>query len=272
MNPDPLLPRISRQPFSEMYPKKPLPQQGPMVLLILDGWGIGPDYPGNAVIKARTPNMDRYWVEYPHTQLTASGEAVGLPDGVDGNSETGHMNIGAGGIVFQDLPRINASIADSSFMKNQAFVNAINHAKHHDSTLHLMGLLGGGFVHSSLEHLFALLNTCKLHGLNRVLIHGFTDGRDSPPTAAANYVRRVMEKCKEVGIGEIATLTGRYYAMDRDKKWDRIERAYNALTMGTGACTQDAFGALQQQYNAGVTDEYIEPIIICDTNDQPHRL
>lgn len=269
MTDQPAIPKISRHPFTELYQKQQLQQAGPTVLLILDGWGLGPDYPGNAVIKAPTPNMDQYWISYPHTQLAASGEAVGLPAGVDGNSETGHMNIGAGGIIFQDLPRINAAIADGSFMHNQAFVNAISHVKQHQSTLHLMGLIGGGFVHASTEHLIALLNACKLHGVEKVLIHCFTDGRDSPPTAGTSYVRRLQEQLQQVGVGQLATLMGRYYGMDRDKKWDRIEKAYNALTIGAGNCTQDALGAMQAQYETGVTDEFLEPIVICDKENRP---
>jgi 2,3-bisphosphoglycerate-independent phosphoglycerate mutase len=272
MTSGPVTPKITRNPFTESYPRKKINQTGPMVLLILDGWGIGPDYPGNAIVNATTPNLDRLWLSYPHTQLTASGEAVGLPAGVDGNSETGHVNIGAGSIVFQDLPRINASIADGSFVNNPAFVNAINHAKQNNSTLHLMGLIGSGYVHSSLDHLFALLTTCKQHGLDRVYIHGFTDGRDSPPTAGINQVRRVMDKCKEIGVGELVTLSGRYFAMDRDKQWDRIEKAYDSLTIGAGACTRDAIGAMEAQYKEGITDEYLEPIVICGGDDKPRTI
>jgi len=264
-----VLPSITRTPFNDSFGGKKVSPEGAIVLLILDGWGIGPDYPGNAIKLAQTPTMDKLWITYPHTQLTASGQAVGLPEGVDGNSETGHMNMGAGSIIFQDLPRINAAIADGSFYVNRAFTSAIEHVKQNNSTLHLMGLIGSGFVHSNMEHLFALLNLAKNNGIERVLIHGFTDGRDSPPTAGTNYIRRVMDHCQQVGVGEIASLMGRYYAMDRDKKWDRIEKAYNSLLMGAGMCTQDPIASLQEQYQKGVTDEYIEPINVCHPDGAP---
>lgn len=255
----------SGQPFSNNYPKKIYEGPKPTVLLILDGWGIGPENAGNAIALANTPNIDGYWATYPHTQLAASGQAVGLPQGEDGNTETGHLNIGAGHIVYQDLPRINMSIADGSFNTNPAFVNAINHVKKHNSTLHLMGLIGSGGVHSNIEHLYALLNLCKLQGLTQVYIHGFTDGRDSPPTSGINYVQQTMDHCESLGIGKIASLMGRYYAMDRDKKWDRIEKAYNALTVGSSdQCVIDPIGAIQAQYDQGTTDEFIEPIVVCD--------
>lgn len=239
----------------------------PVVLVILDGWGIGPNNAGNAIARAKTPNMDKYWLSYPHTQLAASGQAVGLPAGEDGNTETGHLNIGAGHIVYQDLPRINMSIADGGFYNNQAFLNAINHVKKNNSVMHLMGLIGSGGVHSNIEHLYALLNLCKQQNLNEVYIHGFTDGRDSPPTSGINYVQQIIDRCKNLGIGKLATLVGRYYAMDRDKKWDRIEKAYNALVLGNSeVCVTDPIGAMQQQYDSEITDEFIEPINICDAD------
>jgi len=259
-----LQPIISSQPFNEQFPKGNYAGPKPIVLLILDGWGIGPNNAGNAIALAKTPNMDRYWLAFPHTQLAASGEAVGLPHGEDGNTETGHLNIGAGSIVFQDLPRINMSIADGTFNQNQAFMNAFNHVTTHRSSLHIMGLIGAGGVHSNIEHLYALLNTCKNHGITNVFIHGFTDGRDSPPTSGINYVQQINSHCQQIGVGKIASLMGRYYAMDRDKRWDRIEKAYNALTSGVGACTKDAVAALQAQYEQNVTDEFIEPIVVCN--------
>jgi 2,3-bisphosphoglycerate-independent phosphoglycerate mutase len=242
----------------------------PVVLLILDGWGIGPNNAGNAITKANTPNLDKYWISFPHTQLAASGEAVGLPHGQDGNTETGHLNIGAGHIVYQDLPRINMAIADGTFNNNQSFLNAFAHVKKHNSTLHVMGLIGAGGVHSNIEHLYALLNLCKQQGLTKVYIHGFTDGRDSPPTSGINYVQQIMDRCKSLGIGQLATLMGRYYGMDRDKKWDRIEKAYNALTVGSDRCTNDPIGAMKEQYDQNITDEFIEPISICN-GDGTHR-
>ncbi|MBP7768507.1 2,3-bisphosphoglycerate-independent phosphoglycerate mutase [Candidatus Woesebacteria bacterium] len=244
----------------------------PIALLVLDGWGIGPDNPGNAIKRARTPNLNKYWLSYAHTQLEASGQAVGLPQNEDGNTETGHLNIGAGHIVYQDLPRINMAIADGSFYTNQAFLNAVAHVKNFNSTLHLMGLVGAGGVHSNIEHLYALLNFCKQQEVHRVYIHGFTDGRDSPPTSGASYVQQVIDQCNKIGIGQVATLMGRFFAMDRDKRWERIQKAYNALTLGDGQqCTTDIVGAMQQQYDQGITDEFIEPICICN-EDGSHRV
>ncbi|NCO12269.1 MAG: phosphoglycerate mutase (2,3-diphosphoglycerate-independent) [Candidatus Pacebacteria bacterium CG11_big_fil_rev_8_21_14_0_20_34_55] len=265
-------PILSSLPFNDSAPRASYNGPKPVALLILDGWGIGPDNAGNAVTKANTPNMDKYWIAFPHTQLTASGEAVGLPRGKDGNTETGHLNIGAGHIVYQDLPRINMSIANGSFYQNEALLNAINHSKKNNSTLHLMGLIGAGGVHSNIEHLYALLNLCKQQQMTNVMIHGFTDGRDSPPTSGINYVQQIMDNCKILGVGEIATLMGRYFAMDRDKRWERIEKSYYALTIGNEeACTTDPIAAMKAQYDKGVTDEYIEPINICDT-DGTHRI
>ncbi|MBP9819533.1 2,3-bisphosphoglycerate-independent phosphoglycerate mutase [Candidatus Woesebacteria bacterium] len=266
-----LTPIITSLPFNETFQRQSFSGPRPAVLLILDGWGIGPNNAGNAIMRAKTPNMDRYWLSYPHTQLTASGEAVGLPRGEDGNTETGHLNIGAGHIVYQDLPRINMSIADGSFNNTGAFLNAAAHVKRHNSALHLMGLIGSGGVHSNIEHLYALLNFSKLQSVPRVYIHGFTDGRDSPPTSGINYVKQIMDTCESLGIGEIATLMGRYYAMDRDMRWERIERAYDALTLGSSnTCVIDPIANLQEQYGRGITDEFIEPISVCN-GDGSHR-
>ena len=255
----PIEPTLSGMPFNTTYQKGNYSGSKPVALFILDGWGIGPNNAGNAIMRAKTPNMDKYWLSFPHTQITASGEAVGLPRGEDGNTETGHLNIGAGHIVFQDLPRINMAIADGSFNNTTAFINAVNHTKKHNSNLHIMGLIGAGGVHSNIEHLYALLNFCKLQQVERVFIHGFTDGRDSPPTSGVNYVQQIADTCKSLGVGKLVTLMGRFYAMDRDKRWDRIEAAYNALTIGNGKQTSDPIAYLQQQYEAGVTDEFIEP-------------
>ncbi len=265
-------PILSSLPFNSTIPKMDYKGPKPVALLILDGWGIGPDNAGNAIKKANTPNLDRYWLQYPHTQITASGEAVGLPRGEDGNTETGHLNVGAGHIVYQDLPRINMSIANGSFFQNEALLNSINHAKKNNSTLHLMGLIGAGGVHSNIEHLYALLNLCKQQEITNVMIHGFTDGRDSPPTSGINYVQQIMDNCENIGVGKIATLMGRYYAMDRDKKWDRIEKSYDALTIGNEeSCTLDPIAAMKIQYDKGTTDEFIEPINVCD-QDGTHRI
>lgn len=266
-DPTSLQPFTSSQPFNETYVKKEYRGPKPTVLLILDGWGIGPENAGNAISKANTPNIDKYWLSFPHTQLAASGEAVGLPHGEDGNTETGHLNIGAGHIVYQDLPRINMAIADGTFATSNAFMNAANHVRKNSSVLHLMGLVGAGGVHSNIEHLYALLNFCKQQNIAHVYIHAFTDGRDSPPTAGVNYLKQLTDKCTELGVGKVATIMGRYYAMDRDKRWERIEKAYDAMVMGTTQdCTPDPVAAIQAQYNAGVTDEFMEPISICDEN------
>lgn len=244
----------------------------PVVLLILDGWGIGPNNPGNAIMRAQTPNMDKYMVMYPHGQLTASGDAVGLPKGEDGNTETGHLNIGAGRIVYQDLPRINMSVADGSFAQNPAFVQAFKHVTEHNSVLHLMGLVGSGGVHSSMNHIYALLAAAKQFGLsNNVYIHAFIDGRDSPPMAGIEYLNQLQQHMQKLGVGEFATIIGRYYAMDRDHRWERTQVAYNALTVGSNTCTPDFEKAIRASYDAGKTDEFIEPISICG-EDGKHRV
>lgn len=269
LSPQPKPPIVSRKDFDSTHPQQQYNGPRPAVLVVLDGWGIGPNNAGNAIARANTPNLDKYWLSFPHTQLAASGEAVGLPHGEDGNTETGHLNIGAGNIVYQDLPRINMSIADGSFDTTPAFINAMNHARQNNSMLHIMGLIGAGGVHSNIEHLYALLNLCKKQGITNVCIHGFTDGRDSPPTSGINYVQQINNLCQKLGIGKIASLMGRFYAMDRDKRWDRVEKAYNTLTMGTGTCTHDPVGAMQAQYDKSITDEFIEPITVCDANGNP---
>lgn len=255
---------VSSTPFNELYQQGSYTGPKPAVLLILDGWGIGPDNAGNAIMRAKTPNMERYWYSFPHTQIKAAGEAVGLPRGEDGNTETGHLNIGAGHIVYQDLPRINMAIADGTFATNETFKRVFEHVKKYNSTLHLMGLIGSGGVHSNIEHLYALLNLCKQENVTNVYIHGFTDGRDSPPTSGINYVQQIMDNCEKLGIGKVATLMGRYYAMDRDQRWERVEKAYETLTQGSTMCTTDPIGTMQQQYDKGITDEFIEPISICE--------
>jgi 2,3-bisphosphoglycerate-independent phosphoglycerate mutase len=259
-------PILTGAPFTDTSPQQTYAGPKPIVLLVLDGWGIGPNNAGNAIARSNTPNMNKFWLSFPHTQLAASGEAVGLPHGENGNTETGHLNIGAGSIVYQDLPRINMAIADGSFSTTSAFLKACDHVKKNNSTLHLMGLIGSGGVHSNIEHLYALLNVCKQQQVTQVYIHGFTDGRDSPPTAGITYVQQINEWCQKLGVGQIATLMGRYYAMDRDKRWERIEKAYNALIVGAQICTADPLAAMQEQYQQGTTDEFIEPISICDAS------
>ena len=254
-----LKPITSGAPFNVTYPQKKYDGPRPAVLLVLDGWGIGPNYAGNAIARAKTPNMDKYWASFPHTQLSASGQAVGLPQGEDGNTETGHLNIGAGSIVYQDLPRINMSISDGTFNTTPAFLNAFEHVKKNGSALHMMGLLGAGGVHSNVEHLHALLSLCKAKKIDKVFIHAFTDGRDSPPTGGAGYIHSLMEYCKKLNVGKIGSFMGRFYAMDRDKRWERIEKAYNCLTTGDGIQASDPVQAVKDQYAKGTTDEFMEP-------------
>jgi 2,3-bisphosphoglycerate-independent phosphoglycerate mutase len=238
----------------------------PVVLIILDGWGIAPEGPGNAVTQAKIPHFKSFWDSYPHTSLLASGEAVGLPHDEKGNSETGHMNLGAGRIIYQDLPRISMAIADGSFFRNHAFVETANHVKKYNSCFHLMGLIGHGGVHSSMDHLYALLRFAKEQELKNVYLHLFTDGRDSPPTSASIYLEQLIKEIKEIGIiAPIATIMGRYYGLDRDNRWERTEVAYRALTERKGETTNDLKKALQKSYDEGITDEFIKPIIISET-------
>ena len=241
-----------------------------LALIVLDGWGIAPASTGNSITQADTPNMEKLWVAYPHTLLYASGEAVGLPRGEPGNTETGHLNLGAGRIIYQDLPRINLSIADHSFFQNEAFLDAVNHAKKNNSNLHLMGLVGSGGVHSDIEHLFALIYLAKEQNFDRVFIHIFTDGRDSPPSSAMNFIGQVEEIIKKQGLGKIASVMGRYWAMDRDFRWERTARAYFALTQ---ADQMHKFKSVQEviesSYKAGKTDEFIEPSLIVGEEGKP---
>jgi len=261
-------PTVTSQAFTDTNPMRASKLARPLGLIILDGWGIGPDNAGNAIALANTLNMDSYFLSFPHTQLNASGHAVGLPTGTDGNTETGHLNIGAGTIVYQDLPRINASILEGTFQQNSAILNAINHAKQNNSKLHFFGLVGLGQVHSNIKHLFTLLEVCQKQEFANIYIHGFTDGRDSPPTAGVEVVQKIQTKCKGLGVGQLASLIGRYYAMDRDKKWDRVKKAYNLLTLGSQNLVTNPAQALQAQYQQGLTDEFIEPISIANEAGQ----
>ena len=236
----------------------------PLLLCILDGFGWVPDQTyGNAILAARTPNLDKLFAQYPYTTIGASGMNVGLPDGQMGNSEVGHTNIGAGRVVFQDLPRITRDIQTGDFFKNSAFLEAMDNCREWGSSLHLMGLLSDGGVHSHITHLFALLKMAKEQGLKKVYVHCFLDGRDVPPTSGKSYVEQLQAKIQELGIGEIATVMGRYYAMDRDKRWDRLQRAYDAMACGIGPVVEDAAQAVQASYDAGVTDEFMEPVVCC---------
>jgi 2,3-bisphosphoglycerate-independent phosphoglycerate mutase len=240
-------------------------QKNRVVLIILDGWGIGPDYPGNALKLATTPTMDMLTTTFPHTELVASGESVGLPHGEDGNTETGHLNLGAGRIVYQDLPRINMAIASGSFLQNKAFIKAVDHVKQNNSNLHLLGLIGQGGVHSSNEHLYALMRFCKEQKISKVYLHLITDGRDSGPTSSPSYLNEVKKGIAEMGVGTIATIVGRYYAMDRDHRWERIKVAYEALINGVGESSSDLLSTIAARHTQSENDEFIKPIIVPDT-------
>ena len=231
----------------------------------MDGFGLTGGVTGNAVRAARTPRLDQFFQEFANTTLKASGLDVGLPDGQMGNSEVGHTNIGAGRVVFQDLPRITKSIADGDFFRNPAYTHAMDACKAKGTSLHLMGLLSDGGVHSHLDHLFALLKMAKEKGLEKVYIHAFLDGRDVSPTSGADFVARTVEACRSAGVGKIATVMGRYYAMDRDKRWDRVEQAYDAMVYGESAHFNPVpVAAVKDSYAAGITDEFVEPVV-CDT-------
>ncbi|MDF2617183.1 MAG: hypothetical protein K0Q47_1839 [Sedimentibacter sp.] len=231
-------------------------------LIILDGWGLGTDYEGNAIKRAKTPNFDVLMRKYPNTVLSASGYDVGLPKGQMGNSEVGHLNIGAGRIVYQDLTRITKSIEDGEFETNEALLNAILHVKNNNSTLHLIGLLSDGGVHSHNTHLYSLIELAKKNDLNNVEIHCITDGRDVSPTSSPNYIKELKKKINSIGTGHIASIMGRYYAMDRNKQWDRVELAYNTLVNGEGERFADPLEAVKDSYLSGVTDEFIKPLLV----------
>src|SRR5699024_7984772 len=201
-------------------------------LIILDGYALRDEQKGNAVKQAKTPNFDRYWNKYAHNQLTASGEAVGLPEGQMGNSEVGHLNIGAGRVVYQSLTRVNVSIKNGDFYENKVILNAIKHAKENDKALHVFGLLSDGGVHSHINHLFAVLKLAADQGLKKVFVHAFLDGRDVGQKSAATYIKETQDKMDELGVGEFATISGRYYSMDRDKRWDRVKKSYDAMVYG----------------------------------------
>ncbi|HDP70400.1 MAG TPA: 2,3-bisphosphoglycerate-independent phosphoglycerate mutase [Actinobacteria bacterium] len=235
----------------------------PLVLIILDGWGIGETTKGNAIAAAKTPNMDTFLANYPHIFLGASGESVGLPEGQMGNSEVGHLNIGAGRVVYQDYARINRAIKDGSFFSNEVLLKAVYNAKKNNSSLHLMGLLSDGGVHSSNEHIYALLKLINDNGLKeRVFLHLFLDGRDVPPQSALKYVNELEQKISKIGIGKIATIAGRYYGMDRDKRWDRTKLAYDAMVYGRGEIVQTPEEAIEQSYEKGIVDEFVKPTVI----------
>lgn len=243
----------------------------PVVLISLDGWGIAPSSPGNAISQANTVTIRKLTTTYPSTRLLASGEAVGLPHGEDGNSEVGHLNMGAGRIIYQDILRINAAIADGSYLRNPAFLLAAENVKKANGTLHLMGLMSSGSVHSYLEHLYALLWFCRESGFtaDNVRLHMFTDGRDAPPQEALTQVAEIEHRLERVGIGKIATIMGRYYAMDRDNHWERIQVAYDCLVLGEGQKSQTAAQTIEHAYAINITDEFIPPTAIVDLAGNP---
>lgn len=240
----------------------------PVALIILDGFGLRNTTEGNAVAQAHKPNFERYKAQYSYTTLTACGEAVGLPEGQMGNSEVGHLNIGAGRIVYQSLTRIHKSIREGDFFQNTKLLGAVHHALENDSALHIMGLLSDGGVHSHFEHLFALLTLAKEKGLEKVYVHAFLDGRDVGPTTAIAFIERTEEVMATTGVGQIASVTGRYYAMDRDKRWDRVEKTYRTLVDGEAPVAASAIAGVKASYDANIHDEFVEPFIV-EENGQP---
>lgn len=240
----------------------------PIMLMILDGWGIGKEYEGNAVHLANTPNLDRLFKEYPSTTLEASGLAVGLPEGQMGNSEVGHLNIGSGRIIYQELTKITKSIKEGDFFNKKEFIEAIDNAKNRGTKLHIMGLVSDGGVHSHNTHLYALLELCKVKNFQNVYIHCFLDGRDVPPTIGQKHITELEEKTKEIGVGRIATVSGRYYAMDRDGRWERTKLAYDSMVLGIGKKNTSPIDAIKRSYNEGINDEFIIPTVITE-DDKP---
>ncbi|QTN00290.1 2,3-bisphosphoglycerate-independent phosphoglycerate mutase [Sediminibacillus dalangtanensis] len=238
-------------------------------LIILDGFGIRDEVKGNAVKQANMPNFDRYFNKYPHTQLNASGEAVGLPEGQMGNSEVGHLNIGAGRVVYQSLTRVNKSIKEGDFFENEALINAVNHAKENNKALHIFGLLSDGGVHSHIEHLFGLLKLASTKGLEQVYVHGILDGRDVGQKSAEQYIRQTEETMEKYGVGEFATISGRYYSMDRDKRWDRVKKSYDAMVYGEGPKYKTPYEVVDDSYENEIYDEFVLPSVIVDDNGQP---
>ena len=233
------------------------------VLIIMDGFGIAPEGEGNAISCAKTPQLARIFAENAHTQLSASGLDVGLPEGQMGNSEVGHTNIGAGRVIFQDLPRISKAIEDGDFFKNTAYVNAIEAAVNGGKNLHVMGLLSDGGVHSHIKHIFAMLDMAKQYGVKNVYVHCFLDGRDVPPRSGIEYVKQLKSKCDEFGNAKIASVQGRFYGMDRDKRWDRVEAGYDAIVCGIGVKQPDPVKAVEESYAADVSDEFVKPVVCC---------
>lgn len=236
--------------------------KSPIALIIMDGYGINPETKGNAIYEAKTPYLDSYFKNYPNSQLSASGLSVGLPDGQMGNSEVGHTNIGAGRVVYQMLVKITKDIEDGVFFENEALKKSMQAAKDNNKALHIMGLLSDGGVHSHIKHLVGLLEMANKMGLEKVYVHSFHDGRDVPPTSGVDFMQELVNEMDRIGTGKVATLSGRFYAMDRDNAWDRVEKAYNAMVLGEGVNETDPVEAIKKSYADGVTDEFILPTVI----------
>ncbi len=234
----------------------------PTTLIIMDGFGLREETKGNAIANARKPFLEKVFAQCPGCKLSASGLDVGLPEGQMGNSEVGHTNIGAGRVVFQDLPRITKAIADGDFFRNDAYLDAMKNCRETGAALHVFGLLSDGGVHSHITHIFALLKMAKEQGVKQVWLHAFLDGRDVPPSSGKGYVEQLAAKCRELGIGSIATVSGRYYAMDRDKRWERLQKAYDAIARAQGVAADDAAAAVQASYDQSVTDEFVVPVVV----------
>ena len=240
-----------------------------VILVIMDGWGLGKQKSSDAIQNARVPFVSSLYSAYPNTTLVTCGEAVGLPDGQMGNSEVGHLNLGAGRVVYQELQRINVAIREGVFARNEVLLEAIHAAKKNGRPMHLLGLVSDGGVHSHINHLKAIVDACKQEGLTQVYIHAFTDGRDTDPKSGLGFIRELQEHLNKTGAARIATVSGRYYAMDRDKRWERVRLAYDALVNGTGAKATDALAAVEDAYAAGLTDEFIKPTVIVAEDQQP---
>ncbi len=243
-------------------------QKKPTVLMILDGFGLTDEVEGNAIKAAKTPNLDKLMQTYPWSEGFASGLAVGLPEGQMGNSEVGHTNMGAGRIVYQELTRITKNIQDGEFFNNEVLKNAVENCKKNNSALHIYGLLSDGGVHSHIEHLFGLLELAKRNNLTNVFVHVFLDGRDTPPASGISFIESLQNKMNELGVGKIATLSGRFYAMDRDNRWERVEKAYNAIALGEGEKTSNVIEHIKNCYDNGITDEFVVPTVV-EENGKP---
>jgi 2,3-bisphosphoglycerate-independent phosphoglycerate mutase len=241
----------------------------PVALIILDGFGYREETFGNAILAAKKPNIDRIWAKYPHTTLRASGEAVGLPDGQMGNSEVGHLNIGAGRVVYQSLTRVNVAIREGEFEKNDTFTEAMNHVKQRGTSLHLMGLLSNGGVHSHIDHLIALIKLAAKEGVKKLFVHGILDGRDVGPKTALTFIDQIEAVFKEVGVGQFATISGRYYSMDRDKRWDRVKKSYCAMVYGDGNTYKTAREVVEDSYANEIHDEFVIPSVIVGKDNAP---